>query len=478
MHQKGRWAHLFDIVVDASTTLYLSDYPISLTYSNQTYTPYPIFMGEIAQTVKPEMKTLQIQVANIDRTIATYLEAGKVLGKNVTITWIFVRELDDTVVQAFGEVYQVLGAELSDDDATWTFEVGKFNLFRIQLPRNRWIDLRCEWVYKHAGTCDYGRDDFEALSQIDLKQGGDGNKKVQGWRALNMAQVVKADINITTASHLTLRILDTVDARWSSSQKDGPFVYRKLPLSDSANVSGDFDLEVKCAGNPNEPGEAEGILITTDSSSPTNWLYLCRKYLPFAQAPWVLAMVPTKRRSRRLWRTREVFSIQPMVMRRRQRRVESSMYSAHRQSLLLAPKEDLHVVVFSNASNIETQIAAVRSSNFYLRITKIGTNYRFYHRANESDGWSDLVTIARPELSGVDLRIGFAAETDTAPRASDLVARADYFRMTSGGYLTCDRTIAACKIRENFRRIGAAPGIIHGPLIFFWLLFMFLGFVQ
>ena len=91
MNQKGQWAKLFDIVVDDTTTLYFTDYPENIFYGSNTYVPYPIVVGDIAETSKPEVQTFNVAVANIDRQIAAYIESGKILGNDIKITVVFMR---------------------------------------------------------------------------------------------------------------------------------------------------------------------------------------------------------------------------------------------------------------------------------------------------------------------------------------------------------------------------------------------------
>jgi hypothetical protein len=409
LNQRGRWAHLYDVVVDSTTTLRLTDYPKILTYNTINYTPYPIGQDEIPQTSKPENQTFTITVANIDRSIGGYLEAGKLLGNDVTINFVFVRDIDNSVVFGFFERYQILHAELDENNAAWAFEVGKYNLFSQQLPRTKWIDLRCEHVYKALGTCHYGRDEFQGVSQLDIKLGGDGDKKVQGWRALNFNPVgiTKGDINITQAGFLTIEVAANTDVRYDMTAKTSPFLYRILNLS-SVDVDDDFDIEISVVGNAGENGEGEGILITNNTDGATNWVYLIRK--------WIGGV--------------------------------SSIRGG------------------AGVSNIEFTTFTSTSTNGFLRIQKIGNNFSFYHKATEAAAYGATVgSIVNANLSSTTVRMGLFCTTESAVRSTSLIAKWDYFKLVSGGFTTCDRTIAHCIQRENFRRFGGAPGILHGPIL-------------
>lgn len=90
LNQRGAWCYLFDIVINSTTTERFTNHPHPITYSGVTYQPFPVTVSEIKETSKPEMKTFQITVANIDRRIASYLESGYIIGNNITLTKIFL----------------------------------------------------------------------------------------------------------------------------------------------------------------------------------------------------------------------------------------------------------------------------------------------------------------------------------------------------------------------------------------------------
>ena len=91
LNAKGAWARLYEVTVDDTTTLYFTDYPQAIVYQGRSYSPYPIQIGDIEETTKPEMKTFTIGVANIDRQLISYLESGKILGRNIKVTWILIK---------------------------------------------------------------------------------------------------------------------------------------------------------------------------------------------------------------------------------------------------------------------------------------------------------------------------------------------------------------------------------------------------
>jgi phage-related protein len=408
MNQEGIWAHLFEVNVDSTTVLYLTDFHDPIIYNSTTYTPYPIAIEAVTTTAKPENKTFTVTVANIDRSIAAYLELGKILGNDVKIIWAFIRKADGEVLKGYQDIYQILSGEINEDKAAAVFEVGKYNLFKAKLPHTRWIDFRCGFVYRSINECGYGREEFKGLSQLDFKQGGDGYKNVQGWYALNLANCTSADINVLDADYLSIRIATSVNCNWNQTTKTGPFFYRKLLCSDVINVLPDFDIQVLMGGDPNEVQETEGLLICTDSDSTSNWVFIARRVLSGSTAS---------------------------------------------------------LVIMKNLAGTETTEYSTGADNLNLRVVKSGTSFVCYAKANDAAAtWVQLVSVTQANLNGVNLRVGIAFGSGASGRSSIFAGRADYFRMVSGGYRTCNRTIEDCRTRENIRRIDAAPSILHGAL--------------
>lgn len=90
LNQTGIWCYLFDIVVDDETTLRLTDGVRPVLYNGIEYTPYPILLGEVNDTTKPEVHNIRLTVPNLDRMLSYYLEQDKIQGHQVTITLVHI----------------------------------------------------------------------------------------------------------------------------------------------------------------------------------------------------------------------------------------------------------------------------------------------------------------------------------------------------------------------------------------------------
>lgn len=309
----------------------------------------------------------------------------------------------DTTIAAFSETFDVLQAEVEDEEGVVHFEIGKYNLFKLKVPHERWFDARCNFPYREVGTCHYGMEEFAGATRIDLKAAGDGDTGIQGWVAQNFGQATTADIDVTASSHMTVEIPGAVDTTWSVIRKDAPYLYRVITASD-------FDVSISLDGNPNEIFESEGMLVAKDSDPNTVWLHYRHQY-------------------------------------------------DGAQLVVLAS--------MSGNGSIENLLFSTPSTHTFLRLQKVGQLFNFYSKAVESGSWVILFSTIITELDAVDVRMGPVVETSSATRTSPFTAQFDYFRMTAGGLASCDHTLdgpTGCRAHSNTRRFGGAPGIIHGPI--------------
>ena len=90
LNQTGIWTRLYEIVVDSTLTLFLTEHHEQVVFQENVYEPYPISIGSKEETSQPEMKSFTVSVANVDRTFITHLENGKILGNDITIILVFL----------------------------------------------------------------------------------------------------------------------------------------------------------------------------------------------------------------------------------------------------------------------------------------------------------------------------------------------------------------------------------------------------
>lgn len=312
------------------------------------------------------------------------------------------------VVLATTETYQILKAESTPGGAFFVLDVGQENLFKYQLPYNIWHDARCEHVYRSVGQCDYGRSEFEGLEKMDIKTGGDGDKKIQGWFARNFGStdIVFADIHITNGNYYSVKLKSIANFRWNPGAQTAPWLYKKFAATN-------FTFELDTSGDGNESEESEGYLIAKDGSdTPSVWLHFRKQY-----------------------------------------------------------KMGVNHIVASKCTDgftEDTIFDVLAGSDKLLKIEKINEVFNFYTRPSDAVAWVKNGSTTVEDLNNVPLRIGLAACTNSAARTTDFTAKFDYFRLLSGGLATCDNVLDGtngCRAHDNSRRYGGAPGILKGPII-------------
>lgn len=411
----GQWTRLYEAVVDSSTIRYYTDYQKQLSFDSgsgsNSYIPFPIKLAQLPETVDVENNTFEVSIANIDKSIIIELENRNIIGNRFTIFDVFIKNLNDEVVLAFRTDYIFVSAKTTPDGAYVVFEIGDENLLSVELPRHRWTDFRCDFSYKDIGTCHYGRDEFLGNTEGNLLAAGDG-VKWQGWNFKNSSNATLADINITTADHLVIRVAKTVDIPWviPSFPLSGPWLYRIFDR-DNADMDLDLDIEMKVdTSTITEAEEGVGIIISGDSDSSND----------------VVAMFKT---------------------------FESIAGALRNQATNIVD------------GSIVTNVGSGGATDSFIRILKQGSSFKFYSKANETDSWTQFYsTVTNSNLFNVSLRAGVYVKTEDSLRSTDFDATVDFWRLVSGGLKTCKRFRSDCALHDNLRRFGGAPGILHGPL--------------
>lgn len=166
------WIILFEIEIDDSTTLRLAAYLEDVTFDSNTYTAFPAIVDALKEDSQGKLNTLNISVANINRTISAYVENNNMLGRDVTIKIVNSAYLtDNTAYISF--TYRVNKIHISDEVAV--FELGHENLFLMNLPRQRYVRTKCRHAYKDSRcgytgamlTCDYTLDGANGCREHD-----------------------------------------------------------------------------------------------------------------------------------------------------------------------------------------------------------------------------------------------------------------------------------------------------------------------
>jgi lambda family phage minor tail protein L len=149
------WIILFEMDLDNTDTLRLAAYPEDVffpnTTSGNTYTAFPAITEPIKENAQGKLNTLNVHVANIDRTMIAYVENNNLLGRDVTVRIVNADNLDDSTAK-LDFTYRINQINITAETAT--FELGHEDLFAMQVPRQRYIRSKCRFVFKDS-NCGY-----------------------------------------------------------------------------------------------------------------------------------------------------------------------------------------------------------------------------------------------------------------------------------------------------------------------------------
>jgi phage-related protein len=162
------WLYLIQLVVNPSLTKYYVPNPVAVTFNSITYSPFPARVDVVKADTKGGVPEVRVQVANVDRTVSTYLEANDLRGNRVTLLAINTANLGDPLATAFLEDYEITDIDVTQEWAT--FALGHERLLTHRFPGGRFLRDNCRWIYKSV-ECGY----VGALPTCDkILEGGNG----------------------------------------------------------------------------------------------------------------------------------------------------------------------------------------------------------------------------------------------------------------------------------------------------------------
>lgn len=142
MRNIAPWVWLFKCNIDGTNGAFLAGYDQSITYSGNTYQPFPIMIETLERDISGTVPQVNVIVSNVSREIATYCELGGIVDRDVSI---YLHNTNQAgVVVDFGS-FTVQGVALNTQVATIT--VGPYNLFDAQFPSRLQLRGRCDKVY-------------------------------------------------------------------------------------------------------------------------------------------------------------------------------------------------------------------------------------------------------------------------------------------------------------------------------------------
>jgi len=298
--------------------------------------------------------------------------------------------------------------EQSYDRHVATVTLGPPPIFERRCPWRRMTRQRCAWDWERrfqsGNGCHYPSDEFKGDTEQDFVVGADDasdQTRRHGWHSINF----KATRDGSTETIAGVNVIDsdgdgTPDGYYFSTNATAiawSSLIREAPFAFKL-VSGDFDVSTRVHIFGRREGLIAGILCQEVGDDYDSWVLLgagCDSELA-VQA------------------------------------VERSAVDGVDQA----------------GTDGDTELE-------YFRLRRVGNVFTFY-TSTDGSTWTQFAehTLALE----TSVRIGLVVCCDI-PAATFCSAQFEFFRFTSGGDATCDRTLVDCGSRGNVHRHFAFPGI-------------------
>lgn len=296
----------------------------------------------------------------------------------------------------------------------------QFKYPRCFFSRNGcWNDYQHRYVHDGLQRCTAGSDEFGPQTEQNLKWIDDsstptGEVDVEyGWYTLNSAAIGSGSdwlTNDTTTSDRRMKC-ESVDstAIWDGVDRGGPYLYRKF--APGTGFDEDFDCYTKITIGTGADDCIAGILIQGDATADNDdWLF----WGAFKDG--------------------------------------GTMRYLRRQTT-------------TNVSSDSTTAGSHRG----FRVARSGSTFTLYTSdtglTDEDPVTSWTQVEQRTWAHSGTLRVGLAIGREVAG-SLEIQGAFYYFRLTAGGYDTCDKSLAACTTRDNLHQRNGFLGMPDGTATF------------
>ena len=137
------WLVLFDLYVTDLEVLRLTNNEAEVTWSSNTYSPFPIGFDSLEETGEGDLPYISVYAANVDRVVSSYLETHSgLLDKRVTMH--IINTSNNTAAISINLVIR----ETTATDNAVNFRLSHHPFLEISFPHQRYLRHRCRWKFK------------------------------------------------------------------------------------------------------------------------------------------------------------------------------------------------------------------------------------------------------------------------------------------------------------------------------------------
>lgn len=168
----GAFIWMLGIDFEDNSAVYLTSNPATLTYSGQSWTPYPFEVGEIREDGEGEISGVSVTGWDGDSEIASRLDAYRGFDR-WRVTLHLANLADGASVPGVLISHRFRVNDITTESGRVTMVLGEDEINAIQLPHNYFDPNRCQAAYRGA-LCGYAG----ALPTCDRSMWGENGCQV------------------------------------------------------------------------------------------------------------------------------------------------------------------------------------------------------------------------------------------------------------------------------------------------------------
>lgn len=147
------WIILLDVVlIEGYDTIYLTNNTEEVSFGGNTYSPFPMEINHVSQSIDGDIPEINILVSNTDRVIQGYIESlDGAVDRVVTIRIVHQGNLAVDYADLTRN-FKIQGTVCTNE---WvTFNLGLQSPTQLRFPPLRVMGNHCNWLFKGA-ECGY-----------------------------------------------------------------------------------------------------------------------------------------------------------------------------------------------------------------------------------------------------------------------------------------------------------------------------------
>lgn len=160
----------------------------NVNWNSEEWVAFPFELGELSETVKGSVPTIQIKVSNVNRIMQSYAEqSGGAIGTQVILRVVHSKYLSNTVP----EIEEKFVITSVDADNLWVYiNLSILNPIKMTFPRPKYLRNFCRFKFK-GSRCGYTGTDTSCNHTLEDCEAKGNSKNFGGFPGIPLGGIYK-----------------------------------------------------------------------------------------------------------------------------------------------------------------------------------------------------------------------------------------------------------------------------------------------